>query len=548
MSISVTILKDKVYDEYGRPLTVGSVYALPDELARSMVSGGLASFVTSGIAKYSESQEEFGGESPVVVLPAANIASPTAGQLRNTLATYQLNVPPYSRYSSNGTSLALQYRAGDPPNIEQLSALRAGKPWLRAPLNTTSFTFGGSATGAATVRNGRRCIEITSPGNASVQNMCFPITNGTVTEYQHIVFEVEDASEWNGGNWRLGFFSGAVGTLTNGVRFVQTVGTQNGWNGVHCMAPLTTEWVLVGTGDFSTTMTQCAIQFVRKAAASVTTKLWIYEVAEGERNTLPNIVIGADDGHLTWYNEGLPVLEKYGFSSYLAFIADQRSTATRMSAAQWNDAVLVRGHHAVVHGANTGISTLRDYFASHPGFATAKEAMIADIAHNRDAMIDEGLDPDGRGRTFYVYPGGFHQPSGGAGDNTIRDALIACGMTAGRRAVVENAIIADGGWSGSALYLPIIGHNWSSVDEAANVAAVILQMQTEIAAGRSVVLMFHEVRAVPSIVQQITAANLELIVAAAAVLVRAGSARSSKMTDLQDQILSYTSPVQIGQR
>lgn len=430
------------------------------------------------------------------------------------------------------------------------SALRSGKPWLRQPTTTTGLTAIGSVTLTATTRRGRNCILIESPATTSVQGLYFALpTAQAISAHQHAMFEVEDASEFNGGNWRLGFFDGTAGIFSgNGKQQVMTVGTANGWDGDHVLAPLTTEWATTGAGAFdSTLMTQCAFRFVRKSGPTGVAKIWLYEIAEGEKNSLPSIIIGADDGAKTWYTGGLPVCEKYGFSSYMAFIADDRGTATRMSQAEWYDAIVVRGHHAVTHGCKTGVDSLRDYFSTYTGYSSPQAAMIADITYNRDTMIAEGLDADGRGRKVYVLPQGYHQPSGGAGDDTIANALTACGMTVARRALVEGALIANGGWSGAAKYLPIIGHNWSVSDEAANIAAVITQMQAEIAAGRSVILMFHQVEAVPDATTEITAANLELILAAADTLVRAGSARKGKLTDFADELLTYTAPLHIGQ-
>lgn len=478
------------------------------------------------------------------------MGTPGATPWSNTIGANVANggMTPLAKDAS-GNSVALVDGGGNAfASIQEKrggSMLRSGKPWLRQPTTTTGITHGGSATSVATTRNGRACIEITSPANANIQSMYFTIASGVVDAAQHVVFEVEDASEWNGGSWRLGFYTD--NTFANGIRYTQTVGTANGWTGVHCIAPLATEWANVGSGSIASTMTQCIFQFQRKAAASVSTKLWVYEIAEAEKSSLPSIIIGADDGHLTWYTDGLPVLEKYGFSSYLAFIADDRGTATRMSAAQWNDAIVQRGHHAVVHGCKTGVSSLRDYFSNYTGYASPQAAMEADIAYNRDTMVGEGLDPSGVGRTVYALPQGYHQPSGGAGDNTILNALVNQGMTVGRRASVENAIIANGGWSGAARYLPIIGHSYAGGSEATNISAIVTQMQTEIAAGRSVILMFHEVRSSPSIAEQITPANLETLVAAAATLVRAGSARAGKLTDFAQELKTYTSPVHVGQ-
>lgn len=443
-------------------------------------------------------------------------------------------------------------------NLRRNSSLKRGTPWLRQPANTTGMiASSGSATIAATTRNGRNCIEVAIAAVTTPQGIHIPIAvPQTILGNQHMVIELEDAAQWNGGNLRLGFFDGTLGTLANGMQLVQTVGTANGWTGIHCLAPTnvatttssgsTSEWAAVGSGAFgSTVMTQIAVRAVRAAAPVGSAKFWIYEIASGEGSILPSIIIGADDGHLTWYTDGLPIIEKYGFSSYMAFIADGRGTATRMSRAQWVDAI-ARGHHAIVHGCKTGINSLRDYFTNYSGYPTPQAAMEADITYNRDTMVNEGLDPSGVGRTIYALPQGYHQPSGGAGDNTIANALINTGMTVGRRAVVEGAIIANGGWSGASRYLPIIGHSWANANEATNITNLVSQMQTEIAAGRNVILMFHEVRAVPALPEQITAANLETIVAAAAVLVQAGSAKAGRFTDFSQELKSYISPIDVG--
>ena len=446
------------------------------------------------------------------------------------------------------------------------SLLRSGKPWLRQPASTTGMTASsGNATIAATTRRGRNCIEVTIAAVTTPQGIHIPIaTPQTVTAFQHMVIEVEDAAQCASGNWRLGFFDGSLGTLTNGMQRVLTVGSANAWNGIHLIAPLTTanwispdttpnnavstsEWAAVGAGAFgSTVMTQIAVRGARAAGPVGTTRFWIYEIAEAERSSLPSIVIGADDGAVTWYTDGLPILEKYGFSSYLAFIADERGTATRMSQAQWADAI-ARGHHAVVHGCKTGVASLRDYFTSYTGYGSPQAAMEADIRYNRDIMASEGLDPDGLGRTVYVLPQGVIQPDGGHGDNTIVNAMTACGIVGARLARVEGGMLANGGGSGSVMYIPIIGHNYAGTNEPSNISAIIAQLEAEIGAGRSVVFMGHEVRAAPTTQQQITTANLELFVAAAATLVRSGSARAGKLTDLVDELLTYTAPVHIGQ-
>ena len=448
--------------------------------------------------------------------------------------------------SGNVTGLA-----GSRGSVSLTNSLRggsrrnSGKPILRSPANTTGLILSSNVTAIATTRRNRPCWEVTFPAETANKSVYFPITSRTYTDKVHATIEVEDASEWNGGSWRLALFTNI--NLNVGMRYVQTVGSANAWNGVHCLSPLASEWAAVGAGSFSNTMTYCAFQAVRKASPTGTTKVWIYEIAEADKQTLPSIVIGADDGHGTWYTDGLPIVEKYGFSSYLAYIHDSAlAGGTSMTVAQWQDAV-ARGHHAVVHGCKSGVASLRDYFSTYTGYATPQAAMEADIAYNRDGMVGNDLDPDGRGRRVYVLPQGNHQPSGGAGDNTIMNALAAVGMTSARRASVENGLIINGGWAGARMYLPIIGHSYAGGSEATNITNLVTALQNEVNAGRSVVFMFHTVRASPTVAEDISPANLETLVSAANDLVVSGAARRGSLTDLADELGTYTSPVHVGQ-
>ena len=437
-----------------------------------------------------------------------------------------------------GKSLALSNMA------RSGSRRNSGKPILRAPANTTGLLMSSGVTATATTRRNRPCWEVTFPAETSNKSVYFPITSRTYTDKVHATIEVEDASEWNGGSWRLALFTDI--NLNVGMRYVQTVGAANAWNGVHCISPLATEWAAVGAGSFGSTMTYAAMQFVRKSSPTGTTKVWIYEIAEADKQTLPSITIGADDGHGTWYTDGLPIVEKYGFSSYLAYIHDSAlAGGTSMTVAQWQDAV-ARGHHAVVHGCKSGVASLRDYFSTYTGYGSPQAAMQADIEYNRDGMVGFGLDPDGRGRHFYALPQGNHQPSGGAGDATIMDALAATGMTTARRAAVENGLIVNGGWAGARMYLPIIGHSYAGGSEATNIVNLVTALQNEINAGRSVVFMFHTVRSSPGVAEDISPANLETLVSAANDLVVSGAARRGKLTDLADELSTYQSPVDVG--
>lgn len=424
------------------------------------------------------------------------------------------------------------------------SRLIGGKPILRAPASASGVLLSPNVTIAATTRRGRACWEVTFPAESTNKSVYWPITSRTYTDKIHAVIEVEDAAEWNGGSWRIALFTDI--NLTNGMRYVQTVGANSGWTGIHQIAPLSTEWVAVGTGSWSSTMTYAAFQATRKSSPTGTTRIWIYEMCESEKSNLPSIIIGADDGHGTWYSGGIPLCEKYGFSSYLAYIHDSAvAGGSSMTVAQWQD-VVARGHHAVVHGCKAGVNSLRDYFTNYTGYPSPYAAMLADITYNRDGMVSNGLDPDGRGRHFYVLPQGFHQPSGGAGDTTVMSALADAGMKTCRMAFVQGGVLVNGGMSGSRMYITILGHSYAGASEATNISNLVTAMQNEIAAGRSVVFMFHQTSTSPTIAEQISPANLEILLSAANDLVLSGAAKRGKLTDYSDELDTYTPPIQIG--
>ena len=422
-----------------------------------------------------------------------------------------------------------------------------GKPLLRAPTSADGLTLSPNVTVTPAVRRGRRCWEVTAPAEAASRNIIFPIPSGVYTDKIGMTIEIEDALQWNGGNFRLGLYTSSG--ITVGMRYILVIGSSNAWTGVKQIAPRSADWAAVGGGSWASTMTHCAITFVRGSnpEPTVPTKFWVYDVAEGERNTLPSIILGADDVHGSWYNAGLPILEKYGFPSYLAYIHDTAmQNGTGMTVTQWQDAI-ARGHDAVVHGCKAGIASLRDYFSNYAGYASPYAAILADVEYNRDGMIANGLDPSGRGRRIYVYPQGNFQPTGGAGDTTVEAAMIAAGMKTARRNIYECSLVANGAWASARLYLPTVGHSYNVADEAGNIAALIARMQSEINAGRSVIFCFHIVTDTPTASTDISPANLEAIVTAANDLVLAGKAKRGRLPDFADELDTYSGPVHVGE-
>lgn len=403
--------------------------------------------------------------------------------------------------------------------IQTPRAARRGRVALNAPADMTGLNVTGAASGAVATVDGERMVELTFTG-AGLANLWIPVPAGVYSRAE-LVFDLVDAAQWNGGYVQLNITTD--NNFNVGVRAVRNIGAGNGWTGRQTMAPHGTTWTNLGAGSWSSTMTYALVKFQTAAGAPAGTKVRIKSLTLGAKYDKPRIIVGADDGHSTWYDRGIPLCEKYGIPSYLAYIHDSAvAGAPSMTVAQWQDAI-ARGHYGVVHGCKTGVSSLRDYMSG----ASPEANILADITYNRDGMLANELDPTGVGRHVYVYPQGNHQPSSGAGDMRVINALTTAGFEAGRLAA-QNGGIAPGC---NPMYLPILGHWWSSGDETGNITALVALMQAEIAAGRDAVLMFHEVRDTPSAAEHISPGNLETVLRAASVLVSDGAADWGRLTD-----------------
>ena len=204
----------------------------------------------------------------------------------------------------------------------------------------------------------------------------------------------------------------------------------------------------------STVMTQIAVRAVRKSGPVGTARFWIYGLPRPEKTACRAL-----------WSARMMVLSSLGTRTACRCARStgfrppwptSRTTEARPPACQKRSGPTRSSRGASCGGAwlQDGVASLRDYFSSYTGYSSPQAAMEADIAYNRDGMVNEGLDPDGRGRKIYDVPARRPPAIGGAGDDTIINALTNCGMIAARRAVVENAIIANGGWSGAVMYLP----------------------------------------------------------------------------------------------
>jgi len=248
-----------------------------------------------------------------------------------------------------------------------------------------------------------------------------------------------------------------------------------------------TEHTVLGTPTIGTTMIgyqKIRITPVAGRSARVVVRGISYDVGAA-RGSLSII---ADDGPRNWYDTALPILEQYGIPSALAFIGRVYGAdpANWMGAAEWQDAI-ARGHEAVVHGCISEVDNL--------SVLATEEAVYADLAASHDAMIAAGLARNGSDR-IYVLPQGiyYHGWTGSTVDLKIRNALQRAGYLAVRH--ISNVWAkkflpwADA-LNGDLYSWPIIGHGYSSTDEAANIAAIKALIDDAEATRMAVTLMFH---------------------------------------------------------
>lgn len=101
-TMRVTITKPNVTNAYGIVMTVGQIYTVDFDFGRSLVQAGKATDTDAVMTAPAVGSASI---NDVIVLTAAEIASPTVAVLSNKLATYMLNVAPFTRYTSDGTQL-----------------------------------------------------------------------------------------------------------------------------------------------------------------------------------------------------------------------------------------------------------------------------------------------------------------------------------------------------------------------------------------------------------------------------------------------------------
>ena len=243
----------------------------------------------------------------------------------------------------------------------------------------------------------------------------------------------------------------------------------------------------------------------------------------------PRICVTLDDGWATQYTNALPILSKYNIKGSFGIIKNAVGLNGNYMTLANLQTLVAMGHEMVVHGPDSLSGNLTQY--------STVAAAQADMVNNRDFLINNSLNRNGSEK-IYIWPEGIYQLS--AGDTTLLTAASNAGFVAARATMGSASNFQHNNFtSTSTMYIPRIGHTWTSAPtETANIAAIIARIQDSVTMGRDCVLMFHKIvtgAAADSL--EIKQSDFESIMAAINVLETAGTAKTCTMTELAKCLL-----------
>lgn len=305
----------------------------------------------------------------------------------------------------------------------------------------------------------------------------------------------------------IGYYAATSGFAKYALaRWMSTNGTANAGSAIagagwRTLFKGTDEYTLSGSPDFA--VDQFVSHKFRVTQQAGKASDVTFALVRVDDKDVPTISIVSDDGYASWYSEATPLLAARNLRASIAVIADRVGySATFMTwdtLRAWNAA----GNTCVTHGARNGLNSLLNY-------STIPE-MVADATWNRDQIKANGCDVDGSA-DFYAFPQGEYYTGGTMQDRTLTDALLAAGFKGGRSTILPQAFNSrHHANQAQRMIIPVIGHLWSSTDEAGNIASIIAKIDSCAKYGMSASLIFHQVVASPSTGIQISPSNLALI-------------------------------------
>lgn len=453
----------------------------------------------------------------------------------------------------NGLSTAqartLQYLTTDGSLLyAKQGAVKPGFPMMAFPRSSADWGVvgwqGAAGTVTATAREGIPVVRITTqPGEYGIlQTVPLTVPRVVPMGRVHILMYVEDPSKLSNLICYLGDGIPMTNSYTSGIDMGSLSFPDNGgrgsWPGWYVAtidpnpeapyAGMTADtnqsrWAISAGAPTHAATLMSVFQFLVLPRAGVVASVDIAAIWTEEANTKPAIVFTSDDTEVSWYTGAVPILDKYQMRGTHCAIAANFGRPGYMTLDQAKTAYAI-GHEFIPHGITNGpFFDFRDF--------TTKEQVRDDILANRAPLVLNGLTRNG-GEYLYAYPSGIYQVS--RTSTFIQDGLDLAGVTSARVAALNGAgLLVNRFTKRQRRYLPVMAHAFTSVGaEPTNIATIILRMQQAIANGRSCIMMNHQYVTTAATGVQIGLADYEKIVAAAANLVNAGSARNLLFSEL----------------
>ena len=433
--------------------------------------------------------------------------------------------------SGNITGLASSNGSVIPFSTVQDATFRLGTPIAVSIDSNSGVSVSGTGASSAYVTlNNFNGIQVTT-GAGSFAEVSLPTISNTIASgkmvwlvYVSDCTKVSSITPYVGDSGYANFFNASL-TISTNPPFER--------NGYQLITPYFNpsvadsarySWAVGGGAPVfgTTTFTDSKLRITPTASnQAVVTVLgcWIGGVVDK-----PRIVVTLDDGWATQYTNALPILSKYNIKGSFGIIRNAiGSNGNYMTLANLQTLVAM-GHEMVVHGPDSISGDLSQY-------STTAQAQ-ADMSNNQSYLTQNGLATNGSEK-IYVWPAGVYAPS--AGSQTYLTAASNLGFVAARCASGPAVAFQHNNFTSStAMFLPRIGHTWTSAPtETANIAAIIARIQDAVTQGRDCVLMFHKITtgaAADSL--EIQQSNFASIMSAINVLETAGTAKTCTMTEL----------------
>ncbi len=482
---------------------------LPEQMITTLSGAEESRLVGLGLATYDL-------DGPAENLRMAQLATDASGKTVDALSA---------------GSAAIRLRTGQ--HLDNRAFHRLGKPLAANIQAGSGVTVSGQSGNTPTVEyvqvDGMRGIKVTTAAGFFC-DIHFPEFSDTVAGGRvAYLMQVHDCTTLQSYTAYVGD-SGYINFFTSGMSVSSVVGAQ--YNGFHVFAPETATanprlnasavWS-VGGGSPSFGVTTFAASKLRiTPAAGKSTSVTIFGAWVGYSSEMPRVVVSADDGWASQYQDMLPILEKYSLRGSFAIIADMIDTNGYMTLPQLQDLV-ARGHECVVHGPIGGGGSLQKY--------TNYSDILDDVTFHRDYLVNNGLAKNGSEK-IYVYPQGKFALS--LGDETIFDALRSAGFVGGRIADEKLASKPAGPlFKRQVMVCNVAAHLYDSSNEVGNISNIVARVQSAGTRGLNVILVFHKFTSgTPGDTNTIQNSNFEIICAAINALENAGTAQNALLSEL----------------